>query len=181
MKTAWMARPRELWSEARSPGGAKSLWCTPGANMELSNQYFVTSLLVTWTVRLSAPSASLQVVQNWMDCVVDQMVLHCQAGEPGRREPHNVQWREFVDSCTWGGITSCTLKCWSLTSWKAALQRRSWHSGSWQWADNFSSVKGILLFHVLFLVEYCSVLFSCFRHVLFVKKILWGLYSRKTS
>ena len=61
----------------------------------------------------------------------------CVALRLGREEPHGVQQGE-MQSCIWGGTTSCNSSL-RPTIQKAALQRRilgSWWTASWLWASN---------------------------------------------
>ena len=71
----------------------------------------------------------------------------------GTPEGHAAIWRDLDRLEKWadrnlmkfnkgsckGGKTPCISTCWGLTSWKAALQKRTWRSWwtpSWPWASN---------------------------------------------
>lgn len=47
-------------------------------------------------------------------------------------------------SCTWEGRSSGISMCWGTTSWKAALQKRTWESW-WSWVNNVPLQKKRLM------------------------------------
>lgn len=75
-----------------------------------------------------APSASLQAIQSWKECLMYQMlVLPSRGTSTGwRNGPTGNSWsstRGNAEPCSWRWTTPCTRLCWGLTRWKAALQK----------------------------------------------------------
>lgn len=95
--------------------------------------------LMTCVMGQSTPSASLQTVRNWEECLMLQgVVLPSRGTWAGwRSEPRGISWSSTyrkVKSCSWGGITPCSSLCCGPTDGKAAWQAkncRSWWTSSW--------------------------------------------------
>jgi len=95
-------------------------------------QYYLIFSLMTWMMGRSAPSASLQIRQNWEEWLVHQLfLLSFKKTFTDCRNGLTRISRSFAKGitvfCTWEGTTSCT-HIW-VEGLKEAWQRRIW--GSW--------------------------------------------------
>lgn len=92
--------------------------------------YCSTSSLMTWMMGQSKFTlAILQMIQNWAECLVCQMVVSPFRGTLKGRRKGREEWTKFSKgknkSCTWWGTRPCIYTGCGLTVWKAAWQRRS--------------------------------------------------------
>ena len=100
--------------------------------------------LTIWTMGKSTSWACSQMIQNWEEWLIYQMVVPPFRGtltswRTGSREISCSSARGNAKSCTWGGIISGTSTCQWSTVWKAALCRRTLGSRwtkIWPWSSN---------------------------------------------
>lgn len=127
LKTGWSAGLKGLWWAVRSLAVDQSLVKYYGS--WYGGQYCLISSLRAWMMGIEcAPSASLQAIQSWKECLMHQMlVLPSRGTSTGwRNGPTGNSWsstRGNAKPCSWRRTTTCTRLCWGLIRWKAALQK----------------------------------------------------------
>ena len=139
--TGSMDAHRELQSMARCPGGDQ--WWVVCLRCRYWDQCCAISLSATWTVGLSAPSASLPMTPS---CVV--WMMHWREGMPFRGTltgwrggPAWTAWsstRPSARSCTWVRVIPSINTVWTESGSRAALRRTwgYWWTQSSTWASN---------------------------------------------
>lgn len=99
LRTAWTAGLKGLWSVTQSPAEGQSLVVYTSDWGQYWNQYYFTSSTMAWMVGQSASPASLQIIQNWKEWLVNQIVVL-----PFHRDLNR------LDKWTYS-ILSCIRKC----------------------------------------------------------------------
>lgn len=73
LKADWTAALKTLWSAAQSPSGGQSEVVSPRSQYWC--QHCCISSITMWIVGQSAVSASLQLIENWEEWLIHQMVV----------------------------------------------------------------------------------------------------------
>jgi len=121
-----MVALNELWSTAQCPSGEQ--WQVAFLRGWYRDWWCLTSLLVTWTVGLSAPSASLLTTWRWvvqLTCWREGMLSErpWQAWEVGLCEPHEVQQGQVQGPAYGLGQSQSKIE---------ARRRMDWEQPSWK-------------------------------------------------